>query len=103
MTGTEAFAGRRVLVGEDEDFLADDVARGLEANGAEVIGPVGDVDGALDLIEETGHLEALRGVWWIRPSPWGLRASEVKPRANRATSADCSAQQCGCPTPLRAG
>lgn len=54
----EALAGRRVLVVEDEYFLADDVARGLEASGAEVIGPVGDIDDALDLIDETEHLDA---------------------------------------------
>jgi CheY-like chemotaxis protein len=58
MTGMEWLAGRKVLVVEDEYFLADDVAKGLEANGAEVIGPVGDIDGALDLIEDSEGLDA---------------------------------------------
>jgi DNA-binding response OmpR family regulator len=58
MTGLEWLAGRKVLVVEDEYFLADDVAKGLEANGAEVIGPVGDKDDALDLIEDSEGLDA---------------------------------------------
>lgn len=33
-------AGRRVLVVEDEFFLADDLAQGLRERGADVIGPV---------------------------------------------------------------
>ena len=44
-------AGRRVLVVEDEFFLADDLSRGLEANGAEVLGPantLGRADALLD-------------------------------------------------------
>jgi len=58
MTGIEAFAGRRILVVEDEFFLAEDVVKGLEANGAQVVGPVADIDDALDLIDETEHLDA---------------------------------------------
>jgi len=58
MTGADALAGRWVLVVEDEYFLADDIVRGLEANGAKVIGPVGDVDDALDLIDEAECLDA---------------------------------------------
>jgi DNA-binding response OmpR family regulator len=59
MAGTGVLAGRRVLVVEDEYFLADDVVRGLKANGAEVIGPVGGIDDALDLIDETEQLDAV--------------------------------------------
>lgn len=55
MTG--ALAGRRVLVVGDDFFLAADVVRGLEADGAEVIGPVGDIDEALDLIDDAPHLD----------------------------------------------
>jgi len=43
-------AGRRVLVVEDEYFIAQDLQRGLEEAGAEVIGPVADPHAALDLI-----------------------------------------------------
>ena len=43
--------GRRVLVVEDEYFQADDMARLLRSLGAEVIGPVGEVQDALELID----------------------------------------------------
>ena len=42
---------------EDEFFLAKDLAKGLTARGAEVIGPVPSVDDALDLIEACGRLD----------------------------------------------
>src|SRR5215831_2568129 len=50
-------AGYRVLVIEDEYFLADDIARALEALGAVIAGPVGVVADALDLLRggETLH------------------------------------------------
>lgn len=57
MTGTDDLRGRRLLVVEDEYFLAADVADNLKANGAEVIGPVGDIDDALDLIDDTERLD----------------------------------------------
>jgi DNA-binding response OmpR family regulator len=38
--------GRRVLVIEDEYFLADDIARALAALGAEIIGPVAEIEEA---------------------------------------------------------
>jgi CheY-like chemotaxis protein len=44
-------AGRHVLVVEDEYFQADDMARLLRGLGAEVIGPVGEVEDALELLE----------------------------------------------------
>lgn len=45
--------GRRVLLVEDDYFIADDMACQLEARGAEVIGPVASVDAAIELIEHT--------------------------------------------------
>ena len=45
------FVGKRVLIVEDEYFLADDTRRKLEDNGAVVIGPVGTVGAALELLE----------------------------------------------------
>lgn len=42
--------GRRVLVVEDEYFLADDMARALESLGAQVVGPVPTRERALALI-----------------------------------------------------
>src|SRR5262245_1896498 len=43
--------GRRILVVEDEYFQADDMARLLRGLGAEVIGPVGEVQDALELLD----------------------------------------------------
>lgn len=43
-------AGRRILVVEDEFFLADDMARALAELGAVVVGPVADVEEALGLL-----------------------------------------------------
>lgn len=39
--------GRRVLVVEDEYFIADDIARALSRLGAEVVGPAPDLEEAL--------------------------------------------------------
>ncbi|WP_132254860.1 response regulator [Methylobacterium segetis] len=47
--GSGDLARCRVLVVEDEYFLADDVARALSAHGAEVIGPVGTLSEAENL------------------------------------------------------
>jgi CheY-like chemotaxis protein len=44
--------GRRVLIVEDEYFLADDIARALRALDAEIEGPVGDVKDALAILNE---------------------------------------------------
>jgi CheY-like chemotaxis protein len=54
---TSKLASRRVLVVEDEFFVAEDIARALRADGAEVIGPAPSVDAALDLLEETEKLD----------------------------------------------
>ncbi|WP_026191113.1 response regulator [Methylobacterium sp. WSM2598] len=43
--------GRRVLVVEDEYLIAMDMAHSLQQAGAEVVGPVPDVEQALALIE----------------------------------------------------
>jgi CheY-like chemotaxis protein len=55
MTGN--LAGRRVLLVEDEYFIADDTARIFEAGGAEVIGPVASMDEALALVADTPRLD----------------------------------------------
>lgn len=46
-----ALAGRRVLLVEDEYFIADELARALQAAGAAVLGPVPSVEAALGLLE----------------------------------------------------
>ena len=43
-------AGKRVLVAEDEYFIAKSLVRDLEKAGAEVVGPVATVAEALDLV-----------------------------------------------------
>jgi ActR/RegA family two-component response regulator len=43
-------AGRRVLLVEDEYFIADDMARAFEAEGVDVVGPVGSLEEAMLLI-----------------------------------------------------
>jgi DNA-binding response OmpR family regulator len=51
---TQPLLGCRVLVVEDEYFLADDLSLELEAHGAKVIGPVNNLSDALALIERDG-------------------------------------------------
>jgi DNA-binding response OmpR family regulator len=45
--GPGPLAGRRILVLEDEYFIADELARTLTRAGAAVLGPFGHVDGAM--------------------------------------------------------
>ena len=44
-------AGRRILVVEDEYFLADDLRHHFASLGAEIIGPVGHLDDAAELLK----------------------------------------------------
>lgn len=46
-----SLAGRRVLVIEDEYFIADDMARALASLDAEVIGPIGEIKEAQQLLD----------------------------------------------------
>src|SRR5690348_17281985 len=55
-TGT--LSGHRVLVIEDEYFLADDIARALRQSGARVVGPVGELEQAASLIEGDVAIDA---------------------------------------------
>ncbi|GJE41523.1 response regulator [Methylobacterium soli] len=55
---TNPLAGRRVLVVEDEYFIADDLRRHFEERGAEVLGPVPRVEDALALIAATAEIDA---------------------------------------------
>ena len=49
--------GRRLLVAEDDFFIVEDLLRGLEQAGAEVIGPVANLQSALDLLDKTPNLD----------------------------------------------
>ncbi len=51
------FAGKRVLVVEDEFLLADEARRRLQDLGAHVVGPTARVDRALELVEGQ-HVDA---------------------------------------------
>ncbi|WP_027575118.1 response regulator [Bradyrhizobium sp. WSM1743] len=53
-----SFTGRRILVVEDEYFLADDISKALRKLGAAIAGPVGDLESALKLLHEGGTLDA---------------------------------------------
>jgi len=50
--------GRRVLLVEDDYFIAQEMRRAFEAIGAEVVGPVSTVEEALELIAATPDLDA---------------------------------------------
>src|SRR4051794_39018019 len=51
MPGLPALALRRVLIVEDDTFLADEMARALRKLGADVVGPAPTLDKALTLLE----------------------------------------------------
>jgi two-component SAPR family response regulator len=53
---TNHLAGKRVMIVEDEQMIAEHLAYQMTAEGAEVFGPVASVDAALDLISNT-HLD----------------------------------------------
>jgi len=57
-SGETALAGCRVLVVEDEYYIADDIARALRGLGAEVVGPVADRDEALALLAAGERVDA---------------------------------------------
>lgn len=57
MTATDPSAGYRVLLVEDEYFLAQELLEVFQSRGAEVVGPVPSVDEALDLITATPRLD----------------------------------------------
>jgi len=52
-----SLSGRRVLVVEDEFFLADDLVRAITQLGAEVLGPVPTRDEALELLATAGPID----------------------------------------------
>jgi CheY-like chemotaxis protein len=55
---SNGISGRRLLVVEDDFFIASDLASWLESKGAEVIGPAGSVDDALELLESNALPDA---------------------------------------------
>jgi CheY-like chemotaxis protein len=73
---------RRILVVEDEYFLADDICKTLRALGADVAGPVGHLEDALEILQDGDILDAavldvsIRGDM-IFPVARQLRARDV--------------------------
>ncbi len=59
MREIRALDGKRILVVEDEYFIADDLRRALARAGAEVAGPVSSVEAALALVGEGGFDAAI--------------------------------------------
>jgi CheY-like chemotaxis protein len=57
-TSSGPLAGRRILVIEDEYFLADDIARALKDLGARIVGPVGEFDDAASLVDSDVAIDA---------------------------------------------
>jgi CheY-like chemotaxis protein len=53
-----ALSGRRVLIVEDEYFLADDLRKILAEYGAEVLGPVATLGEGLDIIESDDQIDS---------------------------------------------
>src|SRR5262249_31769671 len=51
-------AGRRILVVEDEYFLADDIVRALSALGARIVGPYGGLDEAAGVVDSDAVIDA---------------------------------------------
>ncbi|MCP3468760.1 response regulator [Bradyrhizobium sp. CCGUVB1N3] len=51
-------ASRRILVVEDEYFLADDIGKTLRALGAEIAGPVGYIEDAVEILYDGSAVDA---------------------------------------------
>ena len=54
---TYELIGKRILIVEGEPILAQDLANQMTAEGAQVIGPVGTVEAALNVIVSTNNLD----------------------------------------------
>ena len=58
LASASSLAGLRILVVEDEYFLAADVSDALRREGAEVIGPVGAADAAMARASQEDRIDA---------------------------------------------
>ena len=55
---TASLAGRRILIVEDDYLLAEEMARDFAGRGAEVLGPVPDLDRAFALLDARAEIHA---------------------------------------------
>lgn len=72
--------GCRILVVEDEYFLADDIGNALRALGAEIAGPVGHIEDAVEMLYDGGVLDAAVLDVNIRAKPIFPIARELRAR-----------------------
>lgn len=72
--------GRRILVVEDEYFLADDIGNALRTLGAEIAGPVGHIEDAVEMLQDGGVLDAAVLDVNIRAEPIFPIARELRAR-----------------------
>jgi CheY-like chemotaxis protein len=56
--GPGPLSGRRILVIEDEYFLADDIVQALTALGAWIVGPYGDLAEATEVVDRDVAIDA---------------------------------------------
>lgn len=77
---TQQLAGRTILVAEDEYFLAADLKRALIGQGATVLGPVGELAGAMALVDRRDIDSAIIDV--------NLAGTLSYPLADRLTASD---------------
>jgi len=54
---THELAGKRILVVEDEPLISENLTDQMTDEGAQVVGPVGTVEDALDIIASTDNLD----------------------------------------------
>jgi DNA-binding LytR/AlgR family response regulator len=57
LDGHQPLSGQRVLIVEDEYFLANDIELGLRSLGAEIAGPVGYLEDGLAILNGVGGLD----------------------------------------------
>ncbi|WP_348271432.1 response regulator [Methylobacterium sp. Leaf91] len=82
MMPKRTLCSRRILVVEDEYFLADELSRGLSDAGAEVLGPIATIEGALGLLQgptrpDAAILDVNLGGDEVYPVADALRALDV--------------------------
>ena len=76
--GWKPLAGLRILIIEDEYFIADELSRSLTRSGAEVVGPASEIQAGLTLLSENSVDCALLDI--------NLRGRSVFPLAEKLST-----------------